>query len=136
MQLIHGHRYRLSPRLIDFNLAKILSTLLELDLRLEGDVTNVPKIPFLQLITNPRSLVFDQKGSSDMSRTVLKTEYSIQSLFRELHDLGSDAAGALILKSSQRRAARRFLSQRLTVIWGPPGELKFNVRRDLDVEDI
>ena len=128
MKLIQGHRYRLSTRLVDFNLAKILSTLLELDLRLDGDATVMPKVPFLQLITNPRSLAFNEQGSSDMSKAILKTETAIQSLFRELHNLGSEAAGALILKSSQRRAAQRFLSQRLTVIWGPPGKLVFNVR--------
>jgi hypothetical protein len=133
--LVQGHRYRLSPRLVDFNLAKILSTLLELDLRLDGDATTVPKVPFLQLITNPRSLIFDEEGSSDMSKAALKTETSIQSLFRELHDLGSDSAGALILKSSQRRAARRILSQRLTVIWGPPGESVCGMTSHLDVDD-
>jgi hypothetical protein len=133
IKLIQGRRYRLSPRLVDFNLAKILSTLLELDLRLDGDATAVPKVPFLRLITKPRSLAFDQEESSDISKAIIKTEAVIQSLFRELHNLGSEAAGALILKSSQRRAAQRFLSQRLTVIWGPPGELVLSVRCHFDI---
>jgi len=136
LKLVQGRRYRLSPRLVDFNLAKILSTLLELDLRLDGDITAVPKLPFLQLITKPRSLAFDGEGTSNMSKTALETETSIQSLFRELHNLGSDAAGALILKSSQRRAARRILSQRLTVIWGPPGKSVCNVRSHLDADNM
>jgi hypothetical protein len=133
IKLIQGRRYRLSPRLVDFNLAKILSTLLELDLRLDGDATAAPKVPFLRLITKPRSLAFDQEESSDISKAIIKTEAAIQSLFRELHNLGSEAAGALILKSSQRRAAQRFLSQRLTVIWGPPGELVLSVRCHFDI---
>lgn len=121
MKLVQGHRYRLSPRLVDFNLTKILSTLLELDLRIGDSAPADSKIPFLQLITSPRSLIFDDETSPP--QTILRTENTIQSLFRELHDLGSTAAGTLILKSSQRLAARRILSQRLTVIWGPPGKL-------------
>ena len=136
LKLMQGRRYRLSPRLVDFNLAKILSTLLELDLRLDSDITAVPKLPFLQLITKPRSLAFDGESTSNMSKTALETETSIQSLFRELHNLGSDAAGALILKSSQRRAARRILSQRLTVIWGPPGKSVDNVRSHLNADNM
>lgn len=120
MKLVKGHHYRLSPRLVDFNLTKVLSTLLELDLRIGDDVAAGSKIPFFQLITNPRSLIFDEGTSSE---SILRTENTIQSLFRELHDLGSTAAGTLLLKSSQRLAARRILSRRLTVIWGPPGEL-------------
>lgn len=128
MKFIQGHHYRLSPRLVDFNLSKILSTLLELDLRIDGDAAAIPKDPFLQLITRPRSLASDAEGSSHTSKAILKEEAAIQRLFRELYDLGSAAAGTLILKSSQHRAAQRFLSERLTVIWGPPGELTPTVR--------
>lgn len=121
MKLIEGHQYRLSPRLIDFNLAKILSTLLAMDLRLGDHDFISPNVPFWQLITNPRSLDFHDATSSTFAKEALKTENIIQSSFRQLHDLGPVPAGALILKSSQRRAARRILSQRLTIIWGPTG---------------
>lgn len=121
VKLVAGHKYRLSPRLIDFNLTKILSTLLELDLRISGDL-GPSSIPFLQLITNPRSLDFDHDGSSARSKASVNAENTIQSSFRQLHSLGSEAAGALILKSSQQKAARRILSRHLTVIWGPPGK--------------
>lgn len=118
VKLVAGHKYRLSPRLVDFNSTKILSTLLELDLRITGDL-GPSSVPFLQLITNPRSLDFDR--SSAISKASMNTENNIQSSFRLLRDLGSEAAGALVLKSSQQKAARRILSHRLTVVWGPPG---------------
>ena len=126
LKLVAGHKYRLSPRLIDFNLTKILSTLLELDLRITGDL-GPSSVPFLQLITNPRSLDFDY--SSAQSKESMNADNTIQSSFRQLHSLGSEAAGALILKSSQQKAAKRILSHRLTVIWGPPGSYTLGILR-------
>jgi len=124
---IKGRQYRLSPRLVDFNMTKILSTLLELDLRFEGpngeDQDNGQShdsVPFLQLISNPRS--FSGVGADDgLRKKLLQIENNIQSFFRELKDLDISAAGALVLKSSQHRAAQQILLNRLSVIWGPPG---------------
>ena len=127
VKLIKGHQYRLSPRLVDFNMTKILLTLLELDLRFEGpngeDQDNGQShdsVPFLQLISNPRS--FSGVGADDgLRKKLLQIENNIQRSFRELKDLGISAAGALVLKSSQHRAAQQILLNRLSVIWGPPG---------------
>ena len=127
VKLIKGHQYRLSPRLVDFNMPKILSTLLELDLRFEGpngeDQNNSQShdsVPFLQLISNPWS--FSGVGADDgLRKKLLQIENNIQSFFRELKDLDISAAGALVLKSSQHRAAQQILLNRLSVIWGPPG---------------
>ncbi|TFK44927.1 hypothetical protein BDQ12DRAFT_695260 [Crucibulum laeve] len=115
--------YRLSPRLVDFNTAKSLAALFELDLQCSTHQENPSAglqthhdLPFLRLILDPKS--FD--AIEDASQ-YLRIENDMQRLFRDLRDLGNTSAGALVLKSSQHRAARRILSNRLSVIWGPPG---------------
>ncbi|EIN06560.1 hypothetical protein PUNSTDRAFT_24760, partial [Punctularia strigosozonata HHB-11173 SS5] len=121
-----GRRYRLSPRLVDFNLTKALSTLLELDMRCAGEGGDddegdgVP--PFVQLISDPRALALEQapEGARLGSR-FLRREHAIQRTFRERADLGTEEARTLLLKASQRQATRRILSSRLAVVWGPPG---------------
>ena len=116
-----GSRYRLSPRLVDFNMTKVLSTILELDLRCDPGINGGARregVPFLQLILDPHT--FGRKGEN--SAEVMKIAASVQHLFREQHSLGSEAAGALVLKASQLKAANRILTSRLAVIWGPPGQ--------------
>ncbi|KAG6850866.1 hypothetical protein H0H93_007484 [Arthromyces matolae] len=117
-------RYRISPRLVDFNTSKNMAALLELDLQWSTAISLAAEppsldhrnIPLIQMIMNPGSF-----QSTFCSTELLKKEQVIQKMFRELKDLGVEAAGSLILKSSQHRAAKRILSQRLSVIWGPPG---------------
>lgn len=123
VKLIRGHHYRLSPRLVDFNITKVLSTLLELDLRCVGPdgEDESESVPFLQLISDPRSLAFSGEQSAAFSKNFMKAENSIQSTFRELDKLDVKGAGALVLKASQQRAAKRILANRLSVVWGPPG---------------
>ncbi|KAJ7668719.1 hypothetical protein DFH06DRAFT_207163 [Mycena polygramma] len=119
VRLLAGHHYRLSPRLVDFNTTKILSTLLELDI---AATTNLhADVPFLQLILNPRSFGDDPEFVLS-GKEFVKVENNIQSMFRQLKDLDASggAAGALVLKPSQHRAVQRILSSRLSVLWGPP----------------
>ncbi|KAG6813299.1 hypothetical protein H0H92_012454 [Tricholoma furcatifolium] len=119
VKFIPGCKYRISPRLVDFNTSKAMSALLETDLRWASAPSNNSDhrdIPFLQMILNPSSFGRNYQGDE-----LVKTESTIQKMFRELNDLGVEGAGALILKSSQHRAAQRILSNRLCVIWGPPG---------------
>jgi hypothetical protein len=123
-QLTLGRHYRLSPRLVDFNLSKVLSTLLELDLRCtaNGDV----EVPFLQLIANPHSFATAMRNEAwERGQRNLKDEDVIQRTLSEAYRLGVDAAGPLLLQPSQRRATRRILSHRLAVVWGPPGNCVF-----------
>jgi hypothetical protein len=124
-KLTPGHRYRLSPRLVDFNITKTLSTILELDLRCDqclNDESRWFNVPFLHVISDPHSFGTEQENSA----AVMKSAAVIHHLFRERQSLGSEAGGALVLKSSQRKAVNRILTHRLTVIWGPPGESSFH----------
>jgi hypothetical protein len=109
VRLVAGHHYRLSPRLVDFNTTKILSTLLELDIAATADAD----VPFLQLIVNPRSFG-DDPEFVETGKEFVRVENNIQSTFRQLKGLGAagGAAGALVLKPSQHRAVQRILSSR------------------------
>ncbi|KAJ7287131.1 P-loop containing nucleoside triphosphate hydrolase protein [Mycena rebaudengoi] len=122
VQLFAGHHYRLSPRLVDFNITKILSTLLELDMRAVTSPEFRADVPFLQLILNPKSFGEDPE-LIESGKQLVKVENRIQSLFRELRNLDGleKAAGSLVLKPSQHQAVQRILSSRLSVLWGPPG---------------
>ncbi|KAH8828421.1 hypothetical protein DL96DRAFT_1603184 [Flagelloscypha sp. PMI_526] len=119
LKLVQGRRYRTSPRIVDFNGSKVLSGLVECDLRYSSS-SNVAEVPFLQMILDPRS--FSITPPSLFSGEVLrKEEGAIQRLFRELGNLDVAGAKNLVLKDSQREAMRRILTGRLSVVWGPPG---------------
>ncbi|KAK7036431.1 hypothetical protein VNI00_011628 [Paramarasmius palmivorus] len=119
IMFVPDQHYRLSPRLVDFNTPKILSTLFELDLRSEAE----EPVPFLQLVLDPN--LFRQENRNSQSEESLKRirrqGVKAQSLFQQLKDLDVESAGPLILKASQHRAALHVLMNRLSVIWGPPG---------------
>ncbi|KAF7321769.1 AAA-12 domain-containing protein [Mycena kentingensis (nom. inval.)] len=117
-----GTHYRLSPRLVDFNTSKVLSTLLELDIKASAEAGNIPNIPFLQLVVNPRSFA-DDTAFRAKGKELVRAEGAIQSMFRALKDLDGleKPAGELMPKPSQHRAVQRILSSRLSVLWGPPG---------------
>ncbi|KAJ7169129.1 hypothetical protein C8R43DRAFT_876262 [Mycena crocata] len=121
VRLVAGRHYRLSPRLVDFNITKVLSTLLELDMRAISSNENREGVPFLQLILNPRSFG-DDAEFVERGKEFVKVESTIQSMFRTLRGLDNleSTAGALVLKPSQHRAVQRILSNRLSVLWGPP----------------
>ena len=118
-----GKAYRLLLCFVDFNLVKVLSTLVELDLQVtdpSGDLSSLPQ--FIQLCIDPLQFSHHSSVSKEMSAKYIKTENVINGLFRVLNSLGTmDATLPLILKPSQRDAARKVLLNRLSVIWGPPG---------------
>jgi hypothetical protein len=126
--LDHGAHYRLSPRFVDFNTTKVLSSLFEVDLQYEMAISDndrrlpndLTRVPYLQVILDPQS--FGQVPTSEKGR---KIEADIQKLFKDLDGLGKASAQSLVLKPSQHNAVKRILTNRLSVIWGPPGEFEF-----------
>ncbi|KAF5393462.1 hypothetical protein D9757_000477 [Collybiopsis confluens] len=112
-----GRIFRISPRLVDFNITKILSSLFELDLQNQFGTVDVP---YIQIIRDPKA--FNQQHASVSSRKTLeKASNVMQKTFRELDNLDVEAAPSLLLKPSQNRAARHIISNYLSVVWGPPG---------------
>ena len=128
LRLGRGKVYRLSRRLVDFNLNKVLTTLLELDMRTPPHpplhLPNPPAPDFLQLIAAPQTFAslkanFDDEADATL---MLHEEETVYRLYKNLaSSLDMKAAEKLILKNSQRKALGRVISHRLTVIWGPPG---------------
>lgn len=124
-QLQPGTHYRLSPRFVDFNTAKVLSSLFEIDLHYETEANvdegwmtrDLAQVPYLQLILEPQMF-----GRAPTPERSLKIEGDIQKLFKDLAELENASAGSLVLKPSQHKAVQRILTNRLSVIWGPPGE--------------
>ena len=126
LKLVPEQCYRISPRLVDFNTSKVLESLVEIDFRKDDIAAEDPEhgsLPFIQLLMDPKSL-----GRERDPETILdgqankKVGIKTQSLMKELENLtGKDSP--LVLRQSQAKAAKRILSNRLAVVWGPPGEL-------------
>ena len=113
--------YRLSPRFVDFNITKILSTLLEMDLQTPTIPGYMLQHPFLQLFSDPKGFA---KVAINDARTEAyhETEKKIERGLRELANLDHECARLLLLKPSQNQCLMRLLKYRLAVIWGPPGK--------------
>ena len=101
-----GGLYRISPRLVDFNLASTLLNLVTMDF-MEDTTTGVP---FIELITDPQVYAISPTFGG---KKALDAEAMINQRFNELAGLGVSHAAALTLKSSQRRATRRVIGSRL-----------------------
>ncbi len=114
--------YRLSPRLVDFNITKVLTTLVEMDLKTPTHPGYMSLPPFLQLCSDPRGFAgHSTDNSSESTKDMLEKEKTIHNALHELSSLNVDGASNLMLKHSQRRALKRVLTHRLAIIWGPPG---------------
>ena len=98
--------YRISPRLVDFNLARTLLNLVTLDFMEETTI----EVPFVSLVTDPQVFAISPTFGG---KKALDAEATINQRFNELTNLGVSHAASLTLKSSQRRAARRVIGSRL-----------------------
>lgn len=120
LRLRLGATYRLSPRFVDFNITKTLSTLLEMDLKTPNHPGYMTMHPFLQLFSDPRA--FARLSSSEVERKIfLDASAKIHRTLKELSNLDHEEAQNLLLKKSQEQCLRHILKYRLAVIWGPPG---------------
>lgn len=122
LRLRPGAIYRLSPRFVDFNITKVLSTLLEMDLQTPSYPGYAFLHPFIQVFSDPKAFATSR---SDIEQTAayLQAEKKIQRTLRELSNLNNESARMLLLKPSQEKSLERILKYRLAVIWGPPGRL-------------
>ena len=100
-----GRLYRISPRLVDFNLSRTLLNLVTLDF-----MNDITEVPFISLITDPQEFAISPTFGG---RKALDAEATINQRFNELTTLGVSHATALTFKSSQRKAARRMIGSRL-----------------------
>ena len=110
-----GTLYRISPRLVDFNLNRVLQNLVTMDFQ---DGVPGEEVPFIELITNLHAFASSPSFCGDLEERRAK---EIMRGLNELGKLGNTHAKALVLKHSQYRAAKRMMHNRLSVVWGPPG---------------
>lgn len=125
IRFVVGQNYRVSPRYVDFNTTKILEALVELDFRrdeISDADTEHGGLPFIQLLVDPKSFGRDREQEAVLlDKQAKRRGMKIQSLFKTLKGLDVEASSPLVLKNSQTQASRRILSNRLAVVWGPPG---------------
>ncbi|KAH7104745.1 P-loop containing nucleoside triphosphate hydrolase protein [Auriculariales sp. MPI-PUGE-AT-0066] len=113
--LVEGSLYRLTPRLVDFNSAKIMRALLMLDMGIHSPQPP----PFVSFLHDPSS--FGRSFSTFGGEDDLAAESKLHNAMRRLREIDVLGASSLILKDSQRKATRRMISSPLSVIHGPPG---------------
>jgi hypothetical protein len=114
-----GIVYRMSPRLVDFNINRVLLNLVQMDF--QSSVSG-EKVPFMDMITYPITFAKSRSYCGPMEP---RRQREIVRGLKELAKLGVKDAAALLLKPSQQRAAMRMMMRRLSVIWGPPGKSNF-----------
>ncbi|KAI9096652.1 hypothetical protein DFS34DRAFT_149922 [Phlyctochytrium arcticum] len=111
-------RFWLKPRLVDFNVKKIVKTLIELD---ECSHTSVDRPLFLRMLDNINDVGTLIPRGLDAT---LKQEKRLETLYREIAALQPGKSEMLKFTRSQRKAFTAILSRSVTLLWGPPGHGK------------
>ncbi|KAI8816837.1 uncharacterized protein EV422DRAFT_271871 [Fimicolochytrium jonesii] len=113
--LQEGEGYILRKRMVNFNTAKVIKSLLAIDQASLGHAT----MPFF-------TRLLDEDAEMDPPPNVAedaKLEARLQTTYREYYTLkGGDRP--LLLATSQRKAFKEILERPIAVIWGPPGHGK------------
>ncbi|KAG8771648.1 hypothetical protein FRC16_005878, partial [Serendipita sp. 398] len=117
-QLQKGVLYRISPRLVDFNFARVLLNLVAMDFQYSFSGESGESVPFHDLIENPPEFASSDSYCGERGKRI---EKEVLKGLRDLAKLEVPHAKELILESSQQKAAEKLMVNRLTVIWGPPG---------------
>lgn len=112
-----GGLYRISRRLVDFNFNRVLLNLVTMDFDLNF---MQEQVPFIELITERDNFAHMPSFCGDKE---IRTERQIVQGLNDLAKIGVGDASALVLKHSQHRASMRMIVKRLSVVWGPPGNV-------------
>ncbi|KAJ1561227.1 hypothetical protein HK096_005510, partial [Nowakowskiella sp. JEL0078] len=116
--LLSNYRFNLKERYINFNIKKLVKTLLEIQIRL-NETHTVPI--FIQAL----------RGSNDfgLQSTQYKRDSEIMKqmnkFYSDFYDLQKiDVDHVLHFQPSQSRAFKSIVEKRMTIVWGPPGHGK------------
>jgi hypothetical protein len=112
-KMVPGQEFRMLRRYVDFNLPKILRNFLEIDVS-----SRTEKSIFLRLLENPNQV---GQQSVDEEGRYAREEIRLNTLYRQLRDLGNSDAVQLVFQRSQRRVMQSILKRHATIVWGPPG---------------
>ncbi|KDR72127.1 hypothetical protein GALMADRAFT_74428 [Galerina marginata CBS 339.88] len=119
-ELVEGETYRLTPRLVDFNTRKTLSSLLDIDISWTTSLSDFGsphrQVPFLQLVHDVESF-----GNAAAFKEYTQIGSNLQKIYEVPKYLKNDQAADLTLKTSQYNAAQHIFANRLSIVWGPPG---------------
>lgn len=108
-----GEIIRVLPRLVDFNLPKVMKNLV----RIDQHATREGRSYFLNLLQDSEGIGARQMpDGSQLEAQALR----LITVYNERNRI-SDDVRPLIFKRSQRAAMLSILRQHLTIIWGPPG---------------
>ncbi|GAA94384.1 uncharacterized protein L969DRAFT_199954 [Mixia osmundae IAM 14324] len=111
-----GSEYQVHLRLTDFSFRNILTRLMIIDISSTQSLH-----PFVSLVSDADA--FAAEPSFGGSADELAREAQMSSLFTALKGLRPDIA-RVAFQPTQRRAFRRMLTNRLSVVFGPPGSGK------------
>ncbi|KAJ3060608.1 Tripartite DNA replication factor, partial [Quaeritorhiza haematococci] len=140
LKLERGKRYKLLPRLIDFNTKKLVTNLIEIDMDARKKLNSTTpsssssssssssasasQLPtFLRALRDTNQFGTETPDDEDTLKSYRDDEARLFTLYKELTGLNPQLEG-LSLHKSQRVAFEAVMERRMTLLWGPPGHGK------------